>query len=225
MKKSRRKKKAAGRAAAALTAGAAIAAGTQAYADPIRFDNPAPGDPGHFDWQQGDGYNPLTWLDITRPSTDQGDYYYAYSNAPLVGQYFGEQPYVNYDFGPSGYVAKQYMGFPIYYHLTKAFAGGAVIDGSQYFDSLSDHVVDLSYYGYGVYSFFDITARYMGVAFEDYNGRTHYGWIGVTRNGTDLDAFAWGYETTAFTPIPAGIPEPGSLALLALGALAAVRRR
>ena len=47
------------------------------------------------------------------------------SNAPLVGQYFGGLPYVNYDQGPNGYVAKQYMGNPVYYYLSKAFAGGA----------------------------------------------------------------------------------------------------
>ena len=48
----------------------------------------------------------------------------------------------------------------------------------------------------------------------------HYGWIGVTRGGyygLELEAFAWGYETDPGVPIAAGIPEPGTLGMLALG--------
>ena len=55
-----------------VTAAVALAVGTQAYGDIISFVNPEPGDPGHFDWDLGSGANPLSWLDITQPSTDQG---------------------------------------------------------------------------------------------------------------------------------------------------------
>ena len=55
-----------------LAAAAAIAAGTQAYAEPIRFNNPAEGEPGHFDWLASFGStDPEAWLNITLPSTDQ----------------------------------------------------------------------------------------------------------------------------------------------------------
>ena len=70
---------------------------------------------------------------------------------------------------------------------------------------------------------------YLGVRFDQGAG-WQYAWIGVVRNpdGTDpalVDAFAWGHETTPGVSIPAGAPEPASLALLAFGAVAALRRR
>jgi hypothetical protein len=65
--------------------------------------------------------------------------------------------------------------------------------------------------------------RYAGVSFDPGDG-VHYGWIGVL-NGAPSEVFAWGYESDAGVPIPAGAPEPGSLALLAMGAGAALRRR
>jgi hypothetical protein len=45
--------------------------------------------------------------------------------------------------------------------------------------------------------------------------------------GVELDAFAWGFESEPGVPIPAGAypPEPGSLALLALGAAGVLSRR
>ncbi len=59
----------------ALAAGAAIAAGTQAYAAPIRFDNPAPGEPNHFEW--GTGYQYWNALYINLPPEQQGNQNYA----------------------------------------------------------------------------------------------------------------------------------------------------
>ena len=53
----------------------------------------------------------------------------------------------------------------------------------------------------------------------------HYGWIGVIRNAGNLQAFAWGYESDLNTPIAAGVPEPGTLAMLAFGAALALGRR
>ncbi|MHC4422977.1 MAG: hypothetical protein ACYS1E_20655, partial [Planctomycetota bacterium] len=56
-----------------LAAAAAIAAGTQAYAEVIIFINPAEGEPGHFEWTLSyDPLDPNIWLDVTKPSTDQG---------------------------------------------------------------------------------------------------------------------------------------------------------
>lgn len=70
------------------------------------------------------------------------------------------------------------------------------------------------------------TPTYLGVRFDLGDG-DQYGWIGVTYSSADhtLDAFAWGYQTTPGVPILAGVPEPGTLALLAFGAAAVVRRR
>jgi len=79
-------------------------------------------------------------------------------------------------------------------------------------------------YAYAGSTFPEGVPLYLGVRF---NGPAwQYGWIGVERiSGSELDAFAWGYETTPGVAIPAGIPEPGSLALLAFGALAVAGRR
>ncbi len=61
-------KKASVRPSDLLAAAAAIAAGTQAYADPVIFINPDEGEPGHFFWAlDQDVFNPNVWLDITRP--------------------------------------------------------------------------------------------------------------------------------------------------------------
>jgi hypothetical protein len=50
---------------------------------------------------------------------------------------------------------------------------------------------------------------YIGVEFDPGDG-WHYGWIGVTRSGLDLDVSGWAYETEAGVPIAAGagVPNP-----------------
>lgn len=65
---------------------------------------------------------------------------------------------------------------------------------------------------------------YLGVRL-DIAGATHYGWIGVTRFGTSLEVTAWGYETQAGVGIGAGVPAPGALSLLAVGAVGALKRK
>jgi hypothetical protein len=76
---------------------------------------------------------------------------------------------------------------------------------------------------------------FFGMAFHNNDtGDTHYGWgrVNVHRSGlsVSLDVVDWAYETTPNLPIAAGdtgVPEPSSLAMLALGAagLAAIRRK
>ena len=65
---------------------------------------------------------------------------------------------------------------------------------------------------------------YLGVRFDQGSG-WQYGWIGVVRTGIEFDAFAWGYETEPGVPIAAGVPEPTTLALVALGAGSMLIRR
>ena len=45
------------------------------------------------------------------------------------------------------------------------------------------------------------------MAFTPSGGNSHYGWIAVERDGLNLEAVAWGYETDEKTPIAAGSPQ------------------
>lgn len=76
----------------------------------------------------------------------------------------------------------------------------------------------------------DGTPRYMGVRLL-IDGNTHYGWISVAHTtlspygGWEMNILAWGYETEAGVAIGAGVPAPGALGVLALGAAGALRRK
>jgi hypothetical protein len=208
-----------------LAAAAAIAAGTQAYGEVVIFINPDWGEPGHFDWNLGPEVGPpgtpAQWLDITRPSTDQGG---------LVGPSSVGQLYLYYYLGNSQNITRDGANVAISgggsFGFTWAFETGDQIDGSSNFTDYALHAEGVWYYypyQFIVYSSFPSNEiGYMGVRFSDVDGY-HYGWIGVVRNYVDFDAFAWGYETEPGVPIIAGIPAPGTLAALAFGA--AVTRR
>lgn len=65
---------------------------------------------------------------------------------------------------------------------------------------------------------------YIGVRL-DIDGATHYGWIGLNMHGAHPDVFAWGYETVAGVAVGAGVPAPGALGVLAVGAAGTLRRK
>jgi hypothetical protein len=197
----------------ALTAVLAIAG--SASAEPVRFDNPDAGEPNHFDWTRGDGFTATTWLDITKPATDQG----GLSGTSSVAQLEIDGEFFDASITPFGAAVAQF------FLLTVSVGLG---------DEISDSTLDFS--PFAIHAIFDAQAvfslipegveRYLGVSFHDQDDVVHYGWIGVNREGADLHTFAWGYETEALTAINAGIPTPGSLALLAIaGALSGPRRR
>lgn len=87
-----------------------------------------------------------------------------------------------------------------------------------------------SYVSYGGSSqFAALGDGYVGVKF-DISGSTHYGWLHLDNlSGAPFNLFSlvdWAYEDQADTPIGAGhMPEPGSLALLAIGAAGLVNWR
>ena len=210
--------------------------GTQAYADPIRFDNP-PG-AGHFDWRPqvtGD----QIYLNIVADAASQtpgsgasGSFRHraqdpAGTNIRRAGP-FGEGP--EFAYAPSGN-AKLVIGVDEGAEIPSTAADG-FSSGGYVFNAGPEPGDPATLLTAGV-------ETYLGVRFGevDDTGVFQYGWIGVVPEWrtfeiggvpTDtlvLDTFAWGYETTPGVPIAAGVPEPGSLALLAFGALAAAGRR
>lgn len=193
--------------AAALAAAAAIAAGTSAYAAPIRFDNPAGA--GHFDWAEAPGLRNA--LDMVLPAESQpgGDLGPQSSILQVISNY--GYSYV----GRGGAAGVETDGA---YYLLGHASGTLIPSGSPWLN----YGYNVGYYG-GTF-IAEGTPTYLGVRFDLGSGY-QYGWIGVERSGTALDAFAWGYETEPGVGIPAGAPEPGTLALLAMGAVGVLRRR
>lgn len=76
--------------------------------------------------------------------------------------------------------------------------------------------------GIGFQNFVDGALNFLGFRFEDANGELHYGWAEIAIFGGDLAITRWAYESIAGRGIHVGsiasVPEPGSLALLGLGA-------
>ena len=193
-------------AAQAMATAAAIAAGTQAYGDPVRWDNPAPGSPGHFDWAVT---GEQTTLDITRSAASQADR----------------------DEGSA--VFEQYVHDDGLFGAVSAPPGGGVEVGGLYDVFLVDFAWGVpsgaawSEHGFTYHYYYGSQLRereevYLGVRFDLGEG-FHYGWVGVVREGEALEPFAWGYETDPGVPIYG--PEPGTLSLLAFGAAAVAARR
>jgi hypothetical protein len=192
---------------AALAAAAAIAAGTSAYADPIRYDNPA--GEGHFDWAQGEG---RFALDFTLEASQQ-------SGDLFVPTSLAHQVYPSLGFGAvDGFNSGAELQFTSVYLLQGLDYGDAIPSGGGWYGvgyTLSP------YYGSDLP---EGLTRYFGVRFDVGSG-WQYGWVGGIRTGLQFDALAWGYETQPGVPIAAGAPEPGSLALLAMGTVGAMSRR
>ncbi len=195
---------------AALAAAAVIAAGTQAYASPVRFENPAGA--GHFDWAVPDG-STARFLDLTLDASAQpGD-------TPLPGTASELWTRLGDGFTHNGnFPGGAEVEITGYSWLNGLNAGDLIPSGASW-----------SGLGYGYYYGSGLPGGqqgYFGVRFDLGSG-TQYGWVGVVREvgGGTLDAFAWGHETEVGVSIEAGAPEPGTLALLAFGAGAALRRR
>lgn len=215
-----------------LALAAAIAATSVAYAGPVRYDNDA-----NYSWF-------YSVLDITKSSADQ-----TYGG---VGDVTGTSFYMDYfaDFYPAFSYAHHYLsgnggsiwsaGFGDRYAspfnagelIGPGMNGGEWNQGSDF--EFAWTACEYYYYNYQYY--YDCTSGYRGLLPPDgsptyvgaritIDNQFHYGWIGVTNNRGYIDVFAWGYETEPGVAIAAGVPAPGALGVLAVGAVGALSRK
>ncbi|VAX42558.1 hypothetical protein MNBD_PLANCTO03-1685 [hydrothermal vent metagenome] len=209
-----------------LVLAATIAAGSVAYADPVRFDNTS-----GFGWY-------YTTLDLTLSAEDQvyggpgdvtgtsiyldyfSDYYPAFSYTTSYTR--GQGAEIWNSGWNNNYAAPFNSGDPI---------GPGMVDGSFHDGS----VLEFAWWSYDYYSGEhdsgfrgllppDGSDTYMGIRLTIDN-QLHYGWIGARNNGGYISVFAWGYETEAGVAIAAGVPAPSTLGLLAVGAVGALGRK
>ena len=209
-----------------LIAAATMAFATAAQATPVRFDNP-PG-PGHFDWN---GTAAHEYLKIFADAASQpgvagatGTFrrrdIAALGSTEVRGaasssslQYVvlpGGSP------GPANFLVGVDLGTLISSPVVPGTLDGFTIPALIWRGDAEA--------GFPQTNLPEGLETYLGVRF-DLGAGQQYGWIGIVRTGTQLDTFAWGYETEAGVPIPAGAPEPGTVALLAFGAVGAITRR
>ena len=184
-----------------------------ANAEVVAFENPAPGEPGHFDWGDASGTpsSSLRWLDVRLDSNSQPAGPYSFLNAPASA--FGQNDTLGGVFssqaGPGQNGGLESSGSSSYL-LIGVDAGVLIPSGAPW-----------TLFGGGYYAGYgqELPAGepiYLGVRFDLGSG-FQYGWIGVVMDPNDflLDVFAWGYETEPGVPIAAGAglgtPCPGDL--------------
>lgn len=213
-----------------LAMAAAIAAGSVVYAGPVRYDNDA-----NYSWF-------YSVLDLTKSSADQS------YNGALNGSSF----YMDYfsDFYPAFSYQHSYLsgsggeiwnsGFSNRYAAPNDagdLIGPGLNDGAWSQSSTFEFAfTSCSYYYYNGNYYYDCTSGFRGLLPPDgsptyvgarltIDNQLHYGWIGVENHGGFIDVFAWGYETEPGVPIVAGVPTPGALGVLAIGAAGALSRK
>jgi hypothetical protein len=185
----------------AMAAAIAIAGGTSAYAEPIRFENEG------FEWRPA-ACDVQTWLDITLDSANQSNlpadsgfhqwYYYGECNDPEKA---GNYMYAGYSYGNAAWV--QANGD--YGRIDRLEAGYVIGENAAFGDrsTMSIYSSPCCYSNdWGPVG----TEGYIGVWFK-MGGQKHYGWIKARLTdprGAQLEALAWGYESTPDTPVEAG---------------------
>ncbi len=187
----------------ALAAAAAVAGGTHAYADVVRFENT-----GEFDWRPSECGGHL-WLDITKAADDQSGqrgptsfsqwYYYGTCNDPEKA---GNYMYA----GGSGGDGALWAQADGYSGTLDALEGGTLIGPDSAWGDRSTFSMYRSQCCYSNDWGPLGTIAYAGVQFK-IGGQVHYGYIHAEMTdprAAQLKALAWGYESEPNTPIAAG---------------------
>ncbi len=193
-----------------------------AHADIVHFVNPAPGQPGHYDWRWAPVQGWESWLDITASASSQS----GLASGNSVGQLYDADPP---DEGSSIYNRN---GWGAWVGCARHFAFGFTSNGYQsgsligfttlWYLPAAPHMTDFGDDGSYFTTIPEGSRSYLGVITATGNR----GWIEVERTGMTLAAFSWAYETQPGVPIVAGqIPSPGAAVLLALASLTTRRRR
>jgi hypothetical protein len=191
--RSPRKKEKRKRAAKALAAAGAIAGGTQAYAVPVRFENPAHGEPTHFHWAVPIGDN-TRFLDLTLDANAQ-------PGGSFTATTLGHGYSAAFGLIHNGAAAINVHTVGGYADLAPLSAGDLIQTGMQW-----DYSGYTYYAPYGSY-LPEGEPTYLGARFDTGSG-WQYAWIGVVRTGMQVETFAWGYETDPGVPIEAGAAPP-----------------
>jgi hypothetical protein len=104
---------------------------------------------------------------------------------------------------------------------------GELIDGSQSFVGGPSVILSGNFFG-STYGDFYNNSGFAGLRFSlPGESGVHYGWAELNDSGGDLTLVAFGYETDQDVGVttPSVAPEPGTLALLAAGAVGVVAMR
>jgi len=211
-----------------IMVGAALGLSSAASAAIISFENP-PG-PGHFDWNASAGHD---FLNLVADAASQPGVSGAVGTfrrrdipgPPAAWNIAGAtttsriETIVRNVPGAVSFLSALDFGTPIPTPIGPD-VGGFGAGGNYFYNSDP---------GFSQTEFPEGAVKYLGVRVDlDAGGPLgfQYGWIGVVRTGTEVDAFAWAYETEVGVPIAAGaVPEPASLSLLLIGGVALLRRR
>lgn len=212
---------------APLAIAVAIAGGTMAYADPVRFEND-----GSFGWTDN------RFLDITKPVGKQTGFDAGEASFEYI-RFYSYCCYPKEEVLFRGSTPDAELPGTRYVTIVKQL--GAIVP-HDFGDDWDRSYAPGYYYmsGAGFYTQFDDRKPFgvpgdVGYIAARFNldGQTHYGWMSLTLTHFSgpvpnwvFDLVAWGYETEPGRRIAAGaVPAPSAaLALLAFGAAAGATR-
>lgn len=221
-----------------LAGAIAIASGTSAYASIIQVFPPPdsmefPGLTTSVSWDvNSDGTNDFLFTN-RYPNTAPGDYGVIWqlnmnpfgATASTNGLLSYDGQFIRYAHGVTAYalIGPSRTGFSTQTQVALGSKYSYGPQGSFYYGGFA---ADLGPTGPDYESVAPGTFSFVGFRFNAADG-THYGWIRLSANAGIIDFHTAAYESTPNAPIPTAfldplVPEPGTMALLALGAVGVI---